>query len=426
MRSLKILPAALAFGAALLLGVRARATDCTTLQNPVFTAGSTAIKPTIAQIAAYLAAQSQPVTLIYVGSGSCNGVNAVINAVSANPTPLQTPSGQSNYFTYWDTLAHAKTCDIFPPDGGASSTYLNIGLSDVFPTTCPMVTGPIQGVTDYQGPVQAMTFVVPSGSTENAISAEAAYLVFGFGGASGVSPWNQVQYLHQRGAGSGTQAMLAKGIGVPPGSWYGNIEASTGAMVTAVINANMPLMASQTSTIGIMAAEDVDAQRINVLNGAVADAPRELAYKHFGQNCGYLPDSAANTFDKRNVRDGHYAIWGPVHALPVKSVDSNVQANIGAVVGLLTGSAQVPGVDLITFEAQNGIIPQCAMRVQRTQEVGPMTPFTPPNPCGCYYEHIANVPAKGDTSCQTCQNTAGCRAGYSCSVYNGIGYCEPP
>ena len=32
-----------------------------------------------------------------------------------------------------------------------------------------------------------------------------------------------------------------------------------------------------------------------------------------GQTCGYFPDSTANTFDKLNVRQGRYDIWGPLH-----------------------------------------------------------------------------------------------------------------
>ena len=41
------------------------------------------------------------------------------------------------------------------------------------------------------------------------------------------------------------------------------------------------------------------------------------------------------------------------------------------------------------IEAQRHVIPQCAMRVKRTQEMGAATPFAPPGACGCYYEKVA-------------------------------------
>ena len=285
-------------------------------------------------------------------------------------------------------------------------------------------------MTDYQGPVQAMTFVVPSGSTESAISAEAAYFVFGFGGhdqpgmSDQVAPWTNVMTMYQRGASSGTQSMIAAAILVPPQSWYGVPESSTGAMVTAITTADVPGNA-QSSTIGIMAAEDVDTQRIDLIKGTggVTDAPRELAYKHRGQNCAYLPDSTGSLFDKRNVRDGHYAIWGPIHALPLPApAQSTLAKNISTIVGLLTGTAQMPGIDLVTFEAQNGIVPQCAMGVKRTSEIGAMALQS--HTCGCYYEHIANMVAGADTTCMSCTNTTQCPANTTCQIYDSVGYCE--
>ena len=46
-----------------------------------------------------------------------------------------------------------------------------------------------------------------------------------------------------------------------------------------------------------------------------------LAYQNTGQRCGYYPDRDANSNEKQNVRDGHYAIWGPMHFLT--RIDSN-------------------------------------------------------------------------------------------------------
>ncbi len=65
-------------------------------------------------------------------------------------------------------------------------------------------------------------------------------------------------------------------------------------------------------------------------------------------------------------------------------------AKAGDVVGYLAGTRPTPaGVDLVKLEAQRHAIPQCAMRVRRTQEMGPAMPFAPAGACGCYYEKVA-------------------------------------
>ena len=46
-----------------------------------------------------------------------------------------------------------------------------------------------------------------------------------------------------------------------------------------------------------------------------------LAFQAADQSCGYLPDSDATHFDKINVRQGRYDIWGPIHL--VTAVDDS-------------------------------------------------------------------------------------------------------
>ena len=48
------------------------------------------------------------------------------------------------------------------------------------------------------------------------------------------------------------------------------------------------------------------------------------------------------------------------------------------IIGYITGTKAPPvGLDLIYLEAQRYVIPACAMRVQRTQEMAPPVAFTP-------------------------------------------------
>jgi ABC-type phosphate transport system substrate-binding protein len=402
MRAPTIVPAVLVATAGLLASTGARAADCSTLPNPVYATGSSAAKGVLGKTAAVLAAQSPSITVVYLSQGSCTGVSAVLSS-----QPMTGTVAAGNAPSIWDVNGNESKCDIPAP-----GVQADIGISDVFAETCQSLpNGLPSNIIDNLGPVQAMTFAVPTTSSEHAISAEAAFYVFGFGNESGVTPWTDETSLFVRSATSGTQQMIGTAISVPAAKWKGVSETGSSDVVTALINAGQG--ATPSSAIGILAADVADAHR---------DTLRELAYRHFGQNCGYLPDAAPNKFDKRNVRDGHYAIWGPIHLLKRTDIDVPNQPNIQKAIDYVTGNQDPPGLDLIAFEATNHVIPQCAMRVRRTLEMGPMTSTTPAKPCGCYYEYSANTA----TSCTSCQTLNECPAGWSCPIHQGMGFCEPP
>jgi hypothetical protein len=428
MRPNQLTAAVLAFGAASLLAGRADATDCTTLPNPVYAVGSTAVKPVVLKIAAYLAVQTtSPITLIYGGTGSCSGVSSIVDTAVGLPAgAVVTPSGKTGYFDYYDATGAAQTCDIFPPEAGAGVSP-DIGLSDVYATSCQTLPQTLASlnVTEKFGPVQAMVFAVPTNSTAFSISAAAAYFVYGFGAVNGtvntVAPWTNIMSIYQRGATSGTQAMIAQAIGVTNTLWYGVTPSVAGASGTqSMIDVLTTAETGQNgNAIGILGTADIDPVR-RLGTASAPAAIRELAYKHTNQNCGYLPDSGPNAYDKQNVRDGHYAIWGPLHVFTLPTSSSNAST----VVTYLTGFQQLGTTDVITAEAQAGLVPQCAMRVQRSTEVGDLSPITQTAPCGCYYEKEAST--NGTTTCATCQTTANCPSQYTCQTYGGQGYCEAP
>jgi hypothetical protein len=424
MRQTQLIAGALAFGAASLLAGRAQAADCTTLglTSPYYVVGSTAIGPVVEAIAAYLAVQPQnAITVVYGGTGSCVGVQDIINtSTTPSAAALATPSGKTGYFIYYDSTGKPQTCDLAASD----NVLLSVALSDVFAQSCPLtpaLTQPLSAlnITERLGPVQAMTFVVPQASSDYSISAEAAYLTFGFGGhnSSIVTPWPDVMSMFQRGPSSGTQAMLAKAIGVPSGSWYGVTPSGTAGMISAISTANTALNGN---AIGILGTADVDPLRQTAT--PANPAPRYLAYQHYHQNCGYLPDSTPTVYDKRNVRDGHYAVWGPLHVFTLPHTDPNIDT----IVNDLTGFAQLGATDVIAQQAKAGLVPQCAMRVQRSTEMGDLTPLSQTAPCSCYFEHVTLGLTAMDTTCGKCTKTADCAEGYSCQTYGPQGYCEPP
>jgi hypothetical protein len=92
--------------------------------------------------------------------------------------------------------------------------------------------------------------------------------------------------------------------------------------------------------------------------------------------------------------------------------------NAKRVVNYFTGTTPPPsGLDLIETEALNNLVPQCAMKVTRSTEMGPLSPFAAQNACGCYFEQKAT----GQTLCTKCTTSAGCPT--SAPVCS-FGYCE--
>jgi len=374
----------------------ASAADCASLPGPVYLAGSTAAKPFVALVGKLLASQNPPVTVVYTGQGSCTGVDAILNG-----TPLRGTGAAA--LSYWDGAGTEQKCDV---SGDGSVLLADIGLSDVFATTCFRLPGGLPtNVADFLGPVQTMTFVVPVASPELSISAEAAYYVYGFGASSGVEPWTSEAVIFRRDDQSGTQRMLAAAIGVEAGRWKGTATTGSEDLRKKMVATTLP-----GRTIGILSTDVAQENRNNV---------RILAYQHFGQSCGYYPDREETSNEKANVRDGHYAIWGPLHLLtrlngsgfPVKPAAADV---IGYLAGTKTAG---DGLDLIALEAQRHVVPQCAMRVKRGSELGGLASYAPPGSCGCYYDKVAN----GSTSCLPCWGPRDCPAAAPVCSY---GYCE--
>jgi ABC-type phosphate transport system substrate-binding protein len=362
--------------------------DCSTLPGSTYITGSSAVKPLVAGLAKALAGTT---TLIYKGQGSCTGVDAILNGTKITGTA-----------SYWDNTGTENTCNL-----SLAGDVADVGVSDVFATTCPMVTSLPADVGDFFGPNQVMSFVVPTASSQTMISAEAAYFVYGFGMAGMAAPWTDETFIFQRSATSGTQAMIATAINVPPNKWKGVMESSSGNMLSALVAA---ATTGPEKAIGILASDVADANR---------DKVKILAYQHFKQDCAWLPDSSATSFDKLNVRDGHYPIWGPLHLLA--KVDTNkvpVKPDAANLIGYFTGKVATPaGVNLLDLEIAAHTVPACAMKVQRTAELGPVSAYTPAQPCGCYFEAKANA----STTCAACAKDSDCTGSATHCRY---GYCE--
>jgi len=125
-------------------------------------------------------------------------------------------------------------------------------------------------------------------------------------------------------------------------------------------------------------------------------------------------DSAPTSFDKLSVREGRYGIWGPLHFF-ARVTGGVPSAAAGAAVARFA-AAKIEQ-ELIDTEIQKHLVPRCAMRVTRTEEMGTLKPYSPDYQCHCYFEKVAN----GSTKCQTCTGPGDCPSSTPACNY---GYCE--
>jgi hypothetical protein len=384
-----------------------------TLPPVLYIEGANAVGPFIAPLQQALSVDPNPLNVVYIGDGGCVGANNFFTgtSISAKPAPVY----------YAAQTQETCTLPTTGPNGGAP--VADIGTSDVYAPTCGTLPGGQlpPNVADFLGPVQPMVFVVPKASSQRSISASGAYFVFGFGDGSGVVPWTANGSIYRRNASSAVQALLAVAIGVPLARWagvdVGTLSENTSAGLSgaaAVINA-LEVDPNPESAIGILADTNLDATTATHLT--------TLAYKDFNQSCGYYPDSTAAAHDKTNVRDGHYALWGPIHFFTyVDSRGVPQNPNVQRLISYMIGTTVAPGgVDLVQVEAQNNLVAPCAMHVSRTVELGPLASYAPPGSCACYYDYVST----GQSQCTPCNKTSDCPAlAPVCNQSFPVAFCE--
>src|SRR5438045_7097841 len=108
--------------------------------------------------------------------------------------------------------------------------------------------------------------------------------------------------IQRRDMNSGTQILVAKNIGVLPGSILGYTNPDGGGVITSVVNSTSPMQA-----IGFVAA-DTYKDAVYPPAGTAPKTIHALAFQGFGQTQAYYADSTTSSNDRRNVRDEHYVI----------------------------------------------------------------------------------------------------------------------
>lgn len=377
---------------------RAQAQEsCSLLSRPVVVPGTTDVKPFLARVAPQLAGASgsDQTTVIYQAVGSCTAIESVLSEGRLQGTAI-----------YWTPEGEEQSCQI------EEDTRGDLALSDVTVQTCTGEKLP-SGFGEFPSMIQTFGFVVPPTSTQEAITAEEAYYLFQYGGEAErqVNPWSKPSSIIIRNPSSSTQLLIGLEAGVPGTQWSANLTEDAGGSSAVIAR-----VAAETSTgnaentIGILSAQKYD---------EVRDEVKMLAFEADGQEClgAVYPDSTPTSFDKQNVRDGHYTIWG--YLWGIGALDSEGELENPAakhLIDFITGAVTVGDVDPIAETALAGAVPECAMRVKRDYDGAPLQSYQPNKPCGCYYESVVS----GETSCDTCNNDDDCGSDSDC-LY---GYCE--
>jgi hypothetical protein len=204
------------------------------------------------------------------------------------------------------------------------------------------------------------------------------------------------------------------------------------------------------TTIGILGSGGLDPYKSAPSTneaGVKTGGIKPLAFQATNQDCGYYADSDVSHFDKINVRQGRYQLWGYQHFVtavdgsgnpkanpagssnPVPSTDASVQKVVSYFTHSTSGDLAFPKAtlldptvlkSLLTAESKASFIPTCAMQVSRTAEVGSEASYQPKEECGCFFESVTGGTIS--SYCKTCVKASDCTdKSYPACNY---GYCE--
>jgi hypothetical protein len=370
------------------------AAPCSGVPSPVFLSGSPAAEPLVQAVAYALQRQDpKPLTVVWKLDSSCGGVESVaLDSLPGSCAPGACVTGKAKFWTLDTRDTTPKTCDL-----DVAGSHVDLALSDVFPATCPAFTGsPPAGILDTLGPVTAYGMVMAKQGSELAIHAEESHFVFGAGKAAGVKPWLNDTTIFLLGDKDAGQLLLGPRIKLGVGKWQGKLVATADDILSGLQN-------DPATAIGILPTPLADPHRTDL---------RILAFQSMGQHGAFYPDRRGTSFEKQNVRDGHYPLWGYLHMIlradPVQPTQPK-SVNGARVADILLARSQVAGQDVLPMQVAAGLVPQCAMKVTRSSsDTAPLTVYAPPDPCHCWFEK--NV-TNGVLGCAACPDGNTCAIG---------------
>ena len=368
--------------------------------NVIYMAGTSDFGPLLKQVTPLLTASTPPYRAVFMPGTSCGGVNAIFDPTMTIIKDVPgTQTKAASYAYYFDDAGTQVSCSLDP-----EGKVVDIGVSNLYSTVCNPTYLATPTIAGYLGPVVTFGFTVPALSTQGSLSVEAAHIIFGLGGQNPLgipaSPWLEPAYYSIRNSGAGSTALAAELIHVPRTAFWGVDRLSTDNIRDSLAGSGAP-----EQSIGILSIDYADKSRGNL---------RVLYLQGEGQISGFLPDSTATSFNKANVRDGHYPLWGYVHFYT-----ANINGAPSTAAGAFVTRFSVPKLDRALIDAMidASLVPQCAMKVARDTEMGPYLHNPNKYQCGCYFDNRTTE----KTSCPPCTTPNNCPVSTPACNY---GFCE--
>lgn len=397
---------------------RAHAAPCTSLNNTipiVWVENGDTQEPLMKRLGQQLIASATPIRIVYKNRRTCDLADDMYNGkkIVNDSIPIRYIPAAGEVVGdggTWDPSKPSPTCEAdATADAGAGAGHtIDLAIGATFLSSCTSLPTKPADIAVLDGPVQAYGFIVPTASAQVALTAEEGYFAFGFADDTGkAEPWTSQALRFIRGTTASTALTTSAAIGLKAAQLKGTIPPNNTS--TEVLNL-VAGSATPERTIGLMGTEVYDSNRSKGI--------KLLAFKAFRQKYAYFPDSSKDSFDKKNVRDGHYLPWSPTpYIARVDGAGKAVNANAQRVIDLVFGDRVDADVNGLEQVIASGLVPECAMQVARPFEGANLTKYQHPFSCTCYFD--AKVP-QGATTCKTCTDDNGCNGAGKCRR----GYCE--
>ena len=402
--------------------------DCSTLENPIYMTGTTAVTPVVQLFGARL--KNVHLTLLWNSiNDGCGSVGTFLN-FRPNGVPV---------YSYFQESPNAIGKTVPFQCNGDPNKNADLVINDVAYSSCLNNPSLPATAAEFPGPVQGVVPIVPSSFISyNDVMAEELQAMYTCGSSGGILGLNPIYDYSDPTGNSGLRQLFARCIGVQSAASITNnggisyIGYSSGEAAKSML---IQVSSDPEGTaFGYTSTEYYDQYR-NLVNA--------LKVRSIIQKLAYWPDSDSSSPDKLNIREGRYTLQGTLRL--VTSVDGTGVPTNPTVKNIIDWfqvnpvdpGAQLP-FDMIQIYANSGVVPRCAMKVSNDGDKAVFKHFKPAQPCHCAFQVLAT----GKTSipgCVPCGGSAGsvdggvvdggvtstagaCPADQICSH----GYCEQP
>ena len=363
-------------------------------------------EPLVKRLGKLLVASSTPLRIVYRNRPTCNIRDSLFEKkVMTEVREGAPPALRTVKYIPVDPTQEPRECTVPLPADAAVAPRIELGIGATYISSCSAKVQPAD-IAAREGPIQAYGFIAHKSSSQVAITAEEGYLAYGFAAGTGeAQPWVVQELRFKRGNTASTTLTMSSAVRLRPAEMKAAPDSTRSEdIITGILGA-----ANREAALGILGTELFDLQRASDI--------KMLAFKSFGQRFAYFPDKTNATFDKANVRDGHYLPWSPTpYLMEVNASQVPVSASALRIYELVMGLRSEPAVEGLLQVVQSGLVPKCAMKVTRPGDGADLSLYDDPAPCGCYFESKV---VGGSTACTACANDTICN-GSKCR----LGFCE--